>query len=97
MPPRPPRDPAKVGSFSELRSHYKELWKELDECNRMKGATNAILRDRTGEVRGAKADAKADAAKHFSGDSDTPKTAKTMTVAALQAAKQKRGNNGRFC
>jgi len=39
----------------------------------------------------------ADAKKHFSGNSDNPKTAKTMTVAALQAAKQKRGNNGRFC
>jgi len=58
MAPRPPRDPAKIGSFSELRSHYKQLWKELDECNRMKGATNAILRDRTGEVRGAKDEAR---------------------------------------
>jgi hypothetical protein len=38
-----------------------------------------------------------DAKKQFSGNSDNPKTAKTMTVAALQAAKQKRGNNGRFC
>jgi len=58
MAPRPPRDPHTVGSFSELRSHYRELWKELDECKRMKGATNAVLRDRTGEVRGAKAEAK---------------------------------------
>ena len=58
MAPRPPRDPAKVGSFSELRSHYRELWKELDECRRMKGATNEVLRNRTGEVRGAKAEAK---------------------------------------
>ena len=58
MAPRPPRDPHKVGSFSELRAHYAELIKELDECKRMKGATNAVLRDRTGEVRGAKAEAK---------------------------------------
>ena len=58
MAPRPPRDPHTVGSFSELRRHYRELWKELDECKRMKGATNAVLRDRTGEVRGAKAEAK---------------------------------------
>ena len=57
MPPRPPRDPAKVGSFSELRSHYKQLWKELDECNRMKGATHEALRFRSGEVRGAKDEA----------------------------------------
>ena len=58
MAPRPPRDPHTVGSFSELRSHYRVLWKELDECKRMRGATNAVLRDRTGEVRGAKAEAK---------------------------------------
>ena len=58
MAPRPPRDPHTVGSFNELRSHYRELWKELDECRRMKGATNAVLRDRTGEVRGARAEAK---------------------------------------
>ena len=58
MAPRPPRDPHTVGSFSELRSHYRELWKELDESKRMKGATNAVLRDRTGEERGAKAEAK---------------------------------------
>ena len=55
---RPPRDPHKVGSFSELRSHYTQLYKELDECKRMKGATNAVLRDRTGQVRGAKDEAK---------------------------------------
>jgi hypothetical protein len=37
-----------------------------------------------------------DANKQFSGNSDNPKTAKTMSVASLQAAKQKRGSNGRF-
>ena len=59
MPPRPPRNSSEVGSFAELRSHYDTVIAELDECKRMKGATTAILRDRTGEVRGARADAKA--------------------------------------
>jgi len=59
MPPRPPRNSSEVGSFAELRSHYDTVVAELDECKRMKGATTAILRDRTGEVRGARADAKA--------------------------------------
>jgi len=59
MPPRPPRDPATVGSFAELRSHYRTLWAELDECREMKGMTNEALRYRTFEVRGARADAKA--------------------------------------
>lgn len=58
MPPRPPRDPATVGSFAELRGHYKTLVAQLDECKRMKGATNDALRYRTGEVRGAKDEAK---------------------------------------
>ena len=58
MAPRPPRDPHKVGSFSELRSHYKQLYKELDECKQMKGITNEVLRTTAGEMRGAKAEAK---------------------------------------
>ena len=59
MPSRPPKDPATVGSFAELRSHYRQLWVELDDCRKMKGATNESLRFRTNEVRGAKAEAKA--------------------------------------
>ena len=59
MPPRPPRDPATVGSFAELRSHYRELWRELDDCRQAKGMTNEALRYRTVEVRGARADARA--------------------------------------
>jgi hypothetical protein len=58
MPPRPPRDPATVGSFAELRSHYKQLWVELDDCRKMKGATNESLRFRTNEVRGAREEVK---------------------------------------
>jgi len=58
MAPRPPRDPHKIGSFSELRSHYKQLYKELDECKQMKGITNEVLRTTAGEVRGARAEAK---------------------------------------
>lgn len=59
MPPRPPRDPQTIGSFAELRSHYRTLYGMLEECHRMKGATNESLRYRTNEVRGAKAEAKA--------------------------------------
>ena len=58
MPPRPPKDPQTIGSFSELRSHYKTLYGMLEECHRMKGATNETLRYRTNEVRGAKEEAK---------------------------------------
>ena len=58
MAPRPPRDPHRVGSFSELRSHYTQLYKELDECRKMKGFTNEVLRTTAGEMRGAKAEAK---------------------------------------
>ena len=59
MPPRPPRNSSEIGSFAELRLHYDTVIAELDECKRMKGATNEMLRTRTGEVRGARADAKA--------------------------------------
>ena len=59
MPPRPPRNSSEIGSFAERRLHYDTVIAELDECKRMKGATNEILRTRTGEVRGARADAKA--------------------------------------
>ena len=58
MAPRPPRDPHRVGSFSELRSHYTQLYKELDECRKMKGFTNEVLRTTAGEMRGANAEAK---------------------------------------
>ena len=55
---RPPRDPNRVGSFSELRSHYTQLYKELDECKQMKGITNQVLRTTSDKVRGAEAKAK---------------------------------------
>jgi len=58
MAPRPPRDPHKVGSFSELRSHYTQLYKELDECKKMKGMTTEVLRTTADKVRGAKDEAK---------------------------------------
>jgi hypothetical protein len=58
MAPRLPRDPSKIGSFSELRSHYTEAIKQLDECKQMKGITNEVLRTTSAEVRGAKAEAK---------------------------------------
>ena len=58
MAPRLPRDPAKIGSFSELRSHYTEAIKQLDECKQMKGITNEMLRTTADQVRGAKSEAK---------------------------------------
>ena len=58
MAPLLPRDPAKIGSFSELRSHYTQLYKELDECKQMKGITNKVLRTTADQVRGAKSEAK---------------------------------------
>ena len=58
MPPRPPRDPATVGSFAELRAHYKVLYGMLEDCHKSKGMTHEALRYRTGEVRGAKEEAK---------------------------------------
>ena len=58
MPPRPPKDPATIGSFAELRAHYKVLYGMLEECHRMKGMTSEALRYRTDEVRGAKDDLK---------------------------------------
>ena len=55
---RPPRDPKSVGKFGELRQHYAQLWKELDECRRMRGAATSVARARTQEVRSAKAEVK---------------------------------------
>ena len=55
---KPPRDPKKVASFAELRLHYAELWRELDDCKRMKSAADSTLRDRTRQVRGTQADLK---------------------------------------
>jgi hypothetical protein len=58
MPPRLPRSSSEIGSFAELRSHYDTAIAQLDDCRKMKGATNEALRYRTGEVRGAKEEAK---------------------------------------
>lgn len=58
MPPRPPKDPATVGSFSELRAHYKVLYSQLEECRHLKGLTNEALRYRASEVRDTKDDLK---------------------------------------
>ena len=55
---KPPRDPKEVGSFAELRQHYSEVWRMLDECKRMKSASDYIAKARTKEVRGAKDEAK---------------------------------------
>jgi hypothetical protein len=55
---KPPRDPKTVGSFAELRQHYQTLWRELDDCRRMKSAVDATLQSRTKEVRGTQLDLK---------------------------------------
>ncbi len=48
---KPPRDPKKVASFAELRMHYAELWRELDDCKRNCGALQTTLASsRKGEV-----------------------------------------------
>ena len=58
MPPRPPKDPATIGSFAELRAHYKTLYGMLEDCHKAKGMTSEALRYRASEVRGAKEEAK---------------------------------------
>jgi hypothetical protein len=48
---KPPRDPKKVASFAELRMHYAELWRELDDCKRNCSALQTTLASsRKGEV-----------------------------------------------
>ena len=58
MPRKPPRDPKTVGSFAELREHYRTLWNELDECKRQKSAYGSTLKARTKEVYGTRKDLK---------------------------------------
>ena len=58
MPRKPPRNSKSVGSFAELRQHYETLWQQLEECRRMKSASDSILKSRTQEVRGTRADLK---------------------------------------
>ena len=53
---KPPRDPKTIGSLVELRQHYQTLWRELDDCKRMKSAVDATLKSRTKEVRGVQTD-----------------------------------------
>ena len=55
---KPPRDPKEIGSFAELRQHYKALWDQLDECKRMRVASESSLRARTKEIYGTRKDLK---------------------------------------
>ena len=55
---KPPRDPKEVGSFAELRQHYKTLWDQLDECRRMKSAESYAAKRSSQELHGARAEAK---------------------------------------
>ncbi len=54
----PPRNPKDAESLGELRHHYRTLWRQLDDCKRMKSAADSTLRDRTRQVRGTQADLK---------------------------------------
>ena len=56
MPRKPPHDPKTIGSFAELRMHYSELVRQLEECKRMKSASDYTLKARTKEVRGTRKD-----------------------------------------
>ena len=47
-----------IASLSEFRIQFAEAIKQLDECRKMKGITNQVLRTTAGQVRGAKAEAK---------------------------------------
>ena len=55
---KPPRDPKEIGSFAELRQHYKTLWDQLDECRRMKSAESYAAKRSSQELHGARAEAK---------------------------------------
>ena len=55
---KPPGDPKEVGSFAELRQHYKTLWDQLDECRRMKSAESYAAKRSSQELHGARAEAK---------------------------------------
>ena len=57
----PPRDPSSVGSFAELRGHYKTLIAQLDECHRQRRAIEGVnkanradLIESRGEAKSAK-------------------------------------------
>ena len=41
-----PRNPDKVASLYELKSFYKLLITELDECNRQRRAIDGVAKDR---------------------------------------------------
>ena len=55
---KPPRDPKEIGSFAELRQHYKTLWDQLDECRRMKSAESYAAKRWTKEIYGTRKDLK---------------------------------------
>ena len=58
MPRRPPRDPKKVASFAELRSHYSELWRMYEECSRMRSADSSTAKHYRKSADEAKQEAK---------------------------------------
>tara|TARA_R100000234_G_scaffold22930_2_gene12952 strand:+ start:1589 stop:2008 length:420 start_codon:yes stop_codon:yes gene_type:complete len=55
---KPPRDPKEIGSFAELRECYKKLWSLYDDSRQQHAAAEGVLKSRSAQVRGAKAEAK---------------------------------------
>ena len=54
----PPRDPAKVGSFAELKWFYKLLIEQLDECHRQRRAIEGVNKTTRHDLHDARVDAK---------------------------------------
>ena len=55
----PPRDPSSVGSFAELRGHYKTLIAQLDECHRQRRAIESVSKANRKDLLASRGEAKA--------------------------------------
>ena len=55
---RRPRDPDKTATYAELKTYYRQLVEELDECHRNKRVSEQLSRSRYGEAKEAKTEAK---------------------------------------
>jgi hypothetical protein len=54
----PPRDPSSVGSFAELRGHYKTLIAQLDECHRQRRAIEGVSKANRKDLIASRGEAK---------------------------------------
>ena len=55
---RRPRDPDKTATYAELKTYYRQLVEELDECQRNKRVSEQLSRSRYGEAKEAKTEVK---------------------------------------